>query len=949
MKKDKGLLLREKLAWVPVFLFSVGIAVLYWLKIKVVAESFVLMSLFNFVFCAPVAFLVSYIAARGYLVKGNRYLLFMGASMLAWGLAAVLVLLEPQELNTLFTVHNVGIFLASVGCLASAVSASNFVRSRKNPSEASDLELAASYAGIMVFMLSVLWASHRGLTPPFFVPGRGPTVLCYLVLGVAVIQFMVAAFIFRLLYVRLRLAFLQWYSLGLMLFDIGLLGVWLSVPGTPLNWTAWTAQYLAGLYIFISVFCERRRLSKWTISFEKAFQESQERYKNLFENMNEAFALHEIVFNEKSRPVDYRFLEVNPAFEKLTGLASDKIVGKRMSEVLPGSEPYWLETYSGVALTGEPVRFERFYSEITRWFEVFAYRPSLNHFAVIFRDITERKHVEIKVNHLASFPQNNPNPVLEMDRSGKVIYANQAAIKTLERLKAAGKTELYFPQDLPQMLSLLYSGEEKVFSREVVVKDAIFYETVVVSPSLRVIRIYAQDITERKHVEGILRKNEEILNKLNRTLTALSRSSQAMIRAENESDYLHDVCKIVIEDCGHSMVWIGYAEQDGSKRVRPVAQAGFEEGYLKSVNISWADTESGRGPTGMAIRTGKPSFCRNMMIDPNFEPWRQEALRRGYASSIVLPLISDNAAFGAINIYSKEPDPFTEKEVQLLSELADNLAYGIMAIRLRVEHSKAEDILQRDKDTFERLVQERTKELVEAQAELERTKRLSDIGTLAATVAHELRNPLAAMGLAAFNIRRKVKNQDIDKHLANIEKKIIESEQIINNLLFYSRLKPPHYDRVPILEILEESIELLEDKRKNDISVIRDTGSLDGQSIEADTLQVKEVFNNILNNACDAVLANKGEIRVIAGQDDDSVVVTIKDNGAGIDKDNLAKVFDPFFTTKSKGTGLGLSVCRQIVDFHGGSISIESEAGRGTAVIVSLPKKKEKCPLNGSW
>ncbi len=168
-----------------------------------------------------------------------------------------------------------------------------------------------------------------------------------------------------------------------------------------------------------------------------------------------------------------------------------------------------------------------------------------------------------------------------------------------------------------------------------------------------------------------------------------------MIHAQNEDDYLDEVCRIIVEDCGHAMVWIGYAEEDENKTVRPVAQYGFDEGYIENLNITWADNERGCGPTGTAIRMGKPWGCSNMLTDPNFEPWREEAVKRGYASSVVLPLIADNRTLGAISIYSREPDPFLDDEVKLLDELADDLAYGITNLRLRAAHAKAENKLQK--------------------------------------------------------------------------------------------------------------------------------------------------------------------------------------------------------------------------------------------------------------
>ncbi len=195
------------------------------------------------------------------------------------------------------------------------------------------------------------------------------------------------------------------------------------------------------------------------------------------------------------------------------------------------------------------------------------------------------------------------------------------------------------------------------------------------------------DITARKQAE-------EQLQQLNRTLKALSNSNHALLHATCESELLQQVCSIVKEDCGHAMVWIGIAENDEAKTVRPVAHSGFEKGYLESLRITWSDTERGRGPTGAAIRTGQPFMCRNMLVDPAFLPWREEAIRHGYASSLVVPLMETDKTFGAITIYAREPDAFAEAEVSLLTELADDLSHGIATLRLRAAHAQAEEALR---------------------------------------------------------------------------------------------------------------------------------------------------------------------------------------------------------------------------------------------------------------
>ena len=185
------------------------------------------------------------------------------------------------------------------------------------------------------------------------------------------------------------------------------------------------------------------------------------------------------------------------------------------------------------------------------------------------------------------------------------------------------------------------------------------------------------------------------LNKLNRTLKALSNSNQVLLDASDERSYLKNICDIVVEICGYPMVWIGYANSDEEKSVQPVAFSGFEDGYLETLNITWADSERGHGPTGTAIRTGQPCGCSNMMDDPAFEPWRKEALARGYASSLSLPLRHNDLVIGAITIYSAQPDVFSQDEIELLQELAEDVANGIFFLRIRDAKDQTEEELRK--------------------------------------------------------------------------------------------------------------------------------------------------------------------------------------------------------------------------------------------------------------
>jgi sigma-B regulation protein RsbU (phosphoserine phosphatase) len=213
-----------------------------------------------------------------------------------------------------------------------------------------------------------------------------------------------------------------------------------------------------------------------------------------------------------------------------------------------------------------------------------------------------------------------------------------------------------------------------------------------------------QDITQRKHAE------EELL-RVNRAHRALSRCNEALIRATDESAWLEQVCRIIVDEAGYRFCWVGHAEHDGAKAVRPVVQAGVDEGYLKTVNITWADTERGRGPTGTCVRTGKTQLLKNVATDPGFAPWRTEALQRGYASIIAFPVVVDSNPFGALTIYSAKSEAFGDEEVRLLSELADDLGYGITALRTRAERARAAAEIRTLNAELEQRVIARTAEL----------------------------------------------------------------------------------------------------------------------------------------------------------------------------------------------------------------------------------------------
>ncbi len=205
---------------------------------------------------------------------------------------------------------------------------------------------------------------------------------------------------------------------------------------------------------------------------------------------------------------------------------------------------------------------------------------------------------------------------------------------------------------------------------------------------------------ERQHLLLKLRESESTLRRTARALKTLSECNHVLVHATEEAAFLQDVCRLIVNSGEYLMAWVGIPQHDAMRSVQPVAKAEREEGYLDAVTITCSDDETGRGPTGTAIRTGTCQINRNSLVNPAYHPWRSEALKRGYASSIGLPIMIDHAVFGALTIYAGEPDAFDEEEVRLLAELGRDVSYGIASIRNRAEKERAVQNLQESEQRF---------------------------------------------------------------------------------------------------------------------------------------------------------------------------------------------------------------------------------------------------------
>ena len=194
------------------------------------------------------------------------------------------------------------------------------------------------------------------------------------------------------------------------------------------------------------------------------------------------------------------------------------------------------------------------------------------------------------------------------------------------------------------------------------------------------------DVTARRQAEDLVQRK-------NRALRVISQCNKALVKATEESALVNDLCRIIVQVGGYSTAWVAYPEQDEEKSVRVAGYSGQGEGFLKELHISWGNGEWGQGPTGAALRTGKPATVQDIMAHEPMAHWRDFSLRHNHASVISLPLRIGESTLGALTLFAPKRNAFDGEEVALLTQMADDLAYGIHTLRTRAHHARAEQKL----------------------------------------------------------------------------------------------------------------------------------------------------------------------------------------------------------------------------------------------------------------
>ena len=636
---------------------------------------------------------------------------------------------------------------------------------------------------------------------------------------------------------------------------------------------------------------------------DQTLRMSEEQYRTLFETMREGFALCEIILDADGKPCDFRYLEVNPAFEKILSITRGQAIGKRVREIFSPVEDYWIDIYGKVALTGQPTRFDHYLRAADKHFEVAAFSPKRGQFAAIFSDITERKQNEERLRLQSTALEAAASGIALTDSKGTIIWVNPAftkltgytaaeAIGQSTRLLKSGKHDKDFYRDLWQTVNSGKVWHGDVINRR---KDGSLYdEEMTITPvcdergKVTYFIAMKQDITDRKQSETSLRESEELF----RSLSVSSPLGIFLTDVQGRLTYANPRCR---ELYGFTLM---ESQNDGWTK------------FIHGDDREWVTRQ-----------------------------WRA-FITDGIDYSCEYRVCQRNGNVRCIHVRAARMQSAHGEAAGFVGTVED------VTVRKR-----SEDDLRESKQQLEHALQE----LQAAQHQVIQQERLRALGAMASGIAHDFNNALAAiLGFTELLIYRPenlVNREKTLRYLQMMNTAAKDAGNVVNRLreFYRQREEGEVFAPVDLNHLVEEAVSLTQPKWKNQseakgIAIQMATELANVPRVVGNAADLREALTNLIFNAVDA-MPRGGTITLRTRFDNSRIILEVADTGTGMTEEVRNRCLEPFFTTKGeRGTGLGLSMVYGILQRHQGTIDIQSKPGQGTTFILSLPIAVETQP-----
>ncbi len=629
-------------------------------------------------------------------------------------------------------------------------------------------------------------------------------------------------------------------------------------------------------------------------------RESEEKYASLYASMVEGVALHELIYDNNGKPIDYRIIDVNPAYTSITGLTREDVVGKHASKLYGTGEPPYLNIYAEVASTGNPTKFGTFFPPMNKHFSISVFSMKKGGFATVFQDVTEQANTEHQLWSI--------NERLARSEVG-LSASNEELRKTKEKLQEY-LVELERGMDERTLEIQEVSGRLGDFMEAA--PDAFFIydsDLNLIDLNKAALHLYPEG-TDKSSLIG-----KNIIDLAPGIENTLRYSAFKKILATGEPFY-EDVHRVISKFGDRwASTWAFKTGSNLGIIRRDITQLMTAEGKVREASrYERSLLEASLDPLVTISLDGKIMDVNQATVEVTGVP-RQKLVGSDFTGYFTN---QDRARAGYRRVFDEGVVRDYPLAIRHTSGRITDVLYN--ATVYRNDEGEVQGVFAVARDVTERS---------RLEEKLRYAENLSVMSRMGAMVAHDLRGPLNVIMQAV-----QMAKQDASlttKMLEMVEKNASRSLKMINDWRTNTTDIVMAPSRIDLCNVVGRVIN--EATIPTDVELSADVA--EGSFINADPNVIHRVVDNLVRNAVEA-MPGGGRLLVSVQNNEGRVSLKISDTGVGIPEESRENVFWPLYTTKVGGFGLGLSFCRKAVEAYGGTISFESKVGEGTTFIIEF-------------